>query len=260
MKRRCDDFTLVELLVVICLASLLFGIVLPAFSRMVTGSAVDRLASNLKLRLEQTQSQAAVSRRPTALILPQTPAANPFPAPADDDSAEVKNEKNNALAARLGGSRMCYVDSVNTDDGTAEFKSWVPHEEWSQPERGAFLIRATKEESEVAKEGELQAIGNGTNAGLTTNIVLSGTPLLSINSYKNLDSDTEVSKRDNCAVIFSPNGNMRSNAKEVYLVVGEAMVNGDKLIFPGGGDAGAHNFRALKINKFTGRVEYFSKK
>ena len=259
VKRRCDDFTLVELLVVICLASLLFGIVLPAFSRMVTGSAVDRLASNLKLRLEQTQSQAAVSRRHTALILPHTPAADPFPAPLPTDSAEVKKEKTKAQAARLGGSRMCFVDSVKTDDGTAEFKGWVPNEEWSQPDRGAFLIRATDAESDVAKEGDLQAVGNGTNAGIATNVVLTGTPLLTVKNCKILDADTDGSDRGSCAVVFSPNGNMRSK-KDVYLVVGEAMVNGDKLIFPGGGDAGAHNFRALKINKITGRVEYLSKK
>ena len=252
MKRRRDDFTLVELLVVICLASLLFGIILPAFSRMVTGSAVDRLASNLKLRLEQTQSQAAVSRRHTALILPHTPAAAPFPAPAPADSAEVKNEKTKAQAARLGGSRMCYVDNVtlSATPPAADFKSWVPNEEWSRPERGAFLIQATDKESDVAAEGSQQAVGNGTNGGLATNIVSTGTPLLTVNSYEG------GTARGSCAVVYSPNGNMR-NQKDIYLVVAEAMINGSKLIFPGGGDAGAHNFRALKINHITGRVEYY---
>ena len=236
MKRRRKDFTLVELLVVICLASLLFGIVLPAFSRMVTGSSVDRLTSNLKLRLEQTQSQAAVSRRHAALVLPN----------GTDTVWTDSQEK----AARLGGSRMCYVDPVDTSAGTAGFKSWVPNEEWSRPDRGAFLIRVTDDESDVAAEGSQQSVGDGTNAGDATLIGKGTAPLLTVNSYNG------GAARSSCAVVYSPNGNMR-NQKDIYLVVAEAMVNGGKLIFPGGGDAGAHNFRALRINHVTGRVEYF---
>ena len=237
MKRRCNDFTLVELLVVICLASLLFGIVLPAFSRMVTGSAVDRLSSNLKLRLEKTQSQAAVSRRHTALILP--------------NGADWTDSKEQA--ARLGGSRMCYVDNVDTSAGTAAFKRWVPNEEWSQPERGAFLIRVTDNpdgDDGVAVEGSAQKVGDGTNAGEATILAKGTKPLLTVNSYEG------GAARSSCAVVFSPNGNMR-NQRDICLVVAEAMPNGSKLIFPGGGDAGAHNFRALKINRITGRVEYY---
>ena len=237
MKRRCNDFTLVELLVVICLASLLFGIVLPAFSRMVTGSAVDRLTSHLKLRLEQTQSQAAVSRRHTALILPNGGTS------VWTDSKEQ--------AARLGGSRMCYVDNVDTSAGSAKFKRWVPNEEWTRPERGAFLIRVTDNESDVAAEGSQQSVGDGTNAGLATSIVPeTRTPLLKIDSYEG------GTARSSCAVVYSPNGNMR-NQNDIRLVVAEAMINGGKLIFPGGGDAGAHNFRVLTINHVTGRVEYY---
>lgn len=243
VKRRCDDFTLVELLVVICLASLLFGIVLPAFSRMVTGSAVDRLASNLKLRLEQTQSQAAVSRRHTALILPSG-----GPSVWTDPKEQ---------AARLGGSRMCYVDTVDTSAWTAKFKSWVPNEEWSRPERGAFLIRVTDNgdgDDGVAVEGSAQKVGDGTNAGELTLLAKGTAPLLTVNSYEG------GAARSSCAVVYSPNGNMR-NQNDIYLVVAEAMVNGtgstSKLIFPGGGDAGAHNFRALRINHITGRVEYY---
>ena len=249
VKRRCDDFTLVELLVVICLASLLFGIVLPAFSRMVTGSAVDRLSSNLKLRLEQTQSQAAVSRRPTALILPN----------GTDTVWTDSQEK----AARLGGSRMCYVDNVNISSSppSADFKSWVPNEDWTRPERGAFLVRITDtpqysneddptKTKGVAAEGGLQHVGNGTNSGANTVAAENSTALLTINSYNG------GAARSSCAVVYSPNGNMR-NQKDIYLVVAEAMINGSKLIFPGGGDAGAHNFRALKINHITGRVEYY---
>ena len=108
---RHNKFTLVELLVVICLASLLMGVVLPAFNRMVTGSAVDRLASNLKLRLERAQSHAASSRRHVAVILPHR---------GTDDGVW----KDKAKDARYGGSRMCYVD-WDSDNGKAVFRKWL---------------------------------------------------------------------------------------------------------------------------------------
>ena len=110
MNMRHNKFTLVELLVVICIASLLMGLVLPAFNRMVTGSAVDRLASNLKLRLERAQSHAASERCHVALILPS----------GSDWTGNGKDVK-----ARNGGSRMCFVADPGADY-SAEFKKWLP--------------------------------------------------------------------------------------------------------------------------------------
>lgn len=235
---RHNKFTLVELLVVICIASLLMGVVLPAFNRMVTGSAVDRLASNLKLRLERAQSQAASSRRHVALILPHGNTTT------WTDSQEQ--------AARLGGSRMCYVD-WNPELSEATFRSWVPDEEWSTPERGAYLVRVTDQVSGIAAEGSPQP--TGTNSGLNT-LINHGSAGDDAKPLKNVIgtlSPSSTSSPVNCAIVFSPNGNVRSSA-DVYLVVAEAMSDGAALIFPGGA---AYNFRALKINRVTGKVEYY---
>ena len=239
MNMRHNKFTLVELLVVICIASLLMGLVLPAFNRMVTGSAVDRLASNLKLRLERAQSHAASSRRHVALILPHGTGWN--------DSQEQ--------AARLGGSKMCYVD-WNADNSTAAFRRWVPDEDWSVPERGAFLVYATNQESQIAAEGSPQPIG--TNAGLDTVIyngsgAASDKPLKDMTGSLTVPSGTPTSNPVNSAIVFSPNGNIRSTS-DVYLVVAEAMASGNQLVFPGGA---VHNYRVLKINRVTGKVEYY---
>lgn len=243
MKKRYNRFTLVELLVVICIASLLMGVVLPAFSRMVTGSAVDRLASNLKLRLERARSHAASSRRHVALVLPH----------GTDSTWKESAEQ----SARLGGSRMCYVN-WNSDDHTAAFQRWVPDEEWSTPERGAYLLRATRNESDIVKEGNAQPIDTNGSSGIDT-LLYSGTadsadskPLKDLTGIL---SPGTTSSPANSAIVFSPNGNVRSTA-DVYLVIGEAMNNGSTLVFPGGG---VYNFRVLKINRITGKVEYFSK-
>ena len=245
VKRRCDDFTLVELLVVICLASLLFGIVLPAFSRMVTGSAVDRLASNLKLRLAQAQSHAASSRGHVALLLPNGTAGGTGTWKATSEGA-----------ARLGGSRMCYVD-WNVDTNKAAFKGWVPDDDWTEPDRGAFLIRAIRNAANVAAEGSAQTIL--TNAGRDTLLDNSATDDPTVAKSKPLKDLTGTlagsSTADpvNCAVVFGPRGNVRTT-EDLYLVIAEGSVNGTSLVFPGGG---AYNCRALKVNHVTGRVEYY---
>ena len=235
---RHNKFTLVELLVVICIASLLMGVVLPAFNRMVTGSAVDRLASNLKLRLERAQSQAASSRRHVALILPHGPETT------WTDSQEQ--------AARLGGSRMCYVD-WDPESSVATFRSWVPDEDWSTPERGAYLVYVTNQESQIAEEGKPQSIG--TNAGSKTQ-VYNGSAAVDAKPLKDVSgtlAPSTTSSPVNCAIVFSPNGNVRSS-DDVYLVVAEAMNDGSSLIFPGGA---IHNYRVLKVNRVTGKVEYY---
>ena len=241
MKKRYNRFTLVELLVVICIASLLMGVVLPAFSRMVTGSAVDRLASNLKLRLEQARSHAASSRRHVALVLPHGTAST---------WTDAKEQ-----AARLGGSRMCYVN-WNSDDHTAAFQRWVPAEDWSQPERGAYLLRVTRNVSDIAAAGSAQNIG--TNSGIET-LIYSGSGDASDNKpLKDITgtlSPGSTFSPVNSAIVFSPDGNIRSTA-DVYLVIGEAMNNNSTLVFPGGA---VYNFRVLKINRITGKVEYFSR-
>lgn len=225
---RHNKFTLVELLVVICIASLLMGVVLPAFNRMVTGSAVDRLASNLKLRLARAQSEAAASRRDVALVLPNGTV------PADWNDA------------RLGGSRMCYV-TTNSYVGT--FNAWVPDETWVMPENGAYLIYAGNDPAQIAAAGNAQRFGDNVGKPELSSSVASVTNPAEEKPLKDITGTFSAS---NNAIIFSPLGNIRSK-RDVYLAVAEAFRNGDSLVFPGGG---AYNFRALKINRLTGNVEY----
>lgn len=230
---RHYKFTLVELLVVICIASLLMGLVLPAFNRMVTGSAVDRMSSNLKLRLQRAQAEAATSRRDVALILPN----------GADISGTDAAEWN---AARLGGSRMCYVTTANY---VGSFSAWVPDETWTYPERGACLIYAGNDPTQIAAQGTAQPFGNNVSSPTITSAISATT---SFDTEKPLKSITGGRSAANCAIIFSPKGNVRST-RDVYLAVAEAALNNGNLFFPGGA---AYNVRALKINYLTGNVEY----
>ena len=235
--RNGRRFTLVELLVVIVIASLLMGVVLPAFTRMITGSAVDRLSSNLKLRLAQTQSHAASSRSHVALLLPNG---------STSDWTDAKEQ-----AARLGGSRMCYVN-WDVDTSKAAFKSWVPDDDWTEPDRGALLIRATDNAGNVAAEGSAQAtLSDAGRATLLDNSASAGSKALK--DLTGTLAGSSTSNPVNCAVVFGPRGNVRTTA-DFYLVVAEGSADETKLSFPGGG---ALNFRALKVNRVTGKVEYY---
>ena len=60
----------------------------------------------------------------------------------------------------------------------------------------------------------------------------------------------------NSALIFSPKGKLCS-ARDVYLVVAEAQLENNTLFYPGGNGSGSYNWVALKINHFTGKVEYY---
>lgn len=231
---RHNRFTLVELLVVICIASLLMGVVLPAFSRMVTGNAVDRLASNLKFRISRAQSEAASSRRDVALILPN----------GADVTITGADEWN---AARLGGSRMCYVTTSNY---AATFDRWVPDDWWVMPERGASLIYAGNDPGQIAATGSPQRFGNNVSKPTTASSIAAVTGTPGSDPLKAVSvGGTSVA---NSAIIFSPKGNMRST-RDLYLAIAETAVTGTTLLFPGGE---AYNFRALKINHLTGNVEY----
>ena len=248
MNKRHNKFTLVELLVVICIASLLLGLVLPAFNRMVTGSAVDRLASNLKLRLERAQSHAASSRRHVALLLPNGNTKTKWV-----DDSKVEN-------ARLGGSRMCYVDNVqvkgegaSSEYYTSEFKRWLPDEDWTTPARGALLI-AVSSTDPVKSDGTLDATYIEHNKEITGNILKGsgkGKPFKETQNIKFSEGGNQVTVEDS-AVIFSPKGGIRSNA-DIYFVIAEAAIDGDRVLYPGGQ---INNYRVLKINRLTGKVEY----
>lgn len=245
-----NRFTLVELLVVICIASLLMGVVLPAFNRLVTGSAVDRLASNLKLRLERAQSHAASSRRHVALLLPNGATETNW----TDDSTDPGIKK-----ARLGGSKMCYVDNVvvsgTPEVFTSQFGRWLPDEDWTDPERGALLV-AVSSTSPVDSDGNLTVAKCIAHNGILTGDILNGSgkarPLKEIQGVKFTAAATAKTVSD-CAVIFSPKGGIRSGA-DVYLVIAEAVSDGDKVLFPGGQ---INNFRVLRIDRLTGKVEYY---
>ena len=237
-KRYENRFTLIELLAVVALISLLMGIGVPAFARMIRGSRVDECARNIKLALEQAQMLAASERRYVAVVFP---------------NGEVDSDVSQTLSPyRLGGFRIAYVKKKG--NGVYGFSKWVDGSNWSNAPSGAMLTRiGTKYFDADSSSGDI--------TGCTKKIddKLEGADeLKALADVKDDNGDTlKVGKK--AALIYTPYGGIVSSAK-LYLLISEATVDGDSIVYPTAGVTGSNrtsNYKVLKVNNLTGRVEFY---
>ncbi len=231
-------FTLVELLVVVGLISLLLGLVAPAFSRMMSGNKVADATGNLKLGLEQAQSYAVSRRTYVALILPNASSAN-----TDDDGE---------LSAMFGGFRVAEV-SIDRNSSVITFKQWVDDFPWkARGEGGVLIYNSTVDTGATGSSVVKDGVFKKTISEETKKVKFEG--LLNVEGLIMQDGTAPVT-RENCAIIFSPYGGCYCGTS-YYFVVAEGKVNEDRLELAG--EKGEIiNFLTLKVNGYTGRVEYY---
>lgn len=225
-KRR---FTLIELLAVVALISMLMMVGVPAFARMIRGSKVDESARNIKLALEQAQMRAASERCYVAVIFP---------------NGDVTDS---VVPYRLGGFRTAYVKKKA--GGGYEFSKWVDPE-WRNAPSGALLVKIDT--------GSFSTTDNDvTGCTEKSDDDLEGANALKeITGVKEGNSELKVGKHT--AVIFTPYGRIEGG-KKIYLLVSEAVVNGENITYPTATVTGSNrtsNYKVLKINNLTGRVEF----
>lgn len=225
-KRR---FTLIELLAVVALISMLMMVGVPAFARMIRGSKVDESARNIKLALEQAQMRAASERCYVAVIFP---------------NGDVTDS---VVPYRLGGFRTAYVKKKA--GGGYEFSKWVDPE-WRNAPEGALLVKIDT--------GSFSTTDNDvTGCTKKSDDDLEGANALKeITGVKEGNSELKVGKHT--AVIFTPYGRIEGG-KKIYLLVSEAVVNGENITYPTATVTGSNrtsNYKVLKINNLTGRVEF----
>ena len=237
IERYKSRFTLIELLAVVALISLLMAIGVPAFSRMIRGSRVDECARNIKLGLEQAQMRAASERRHVAVI---------FPNGSDSNVADKLKPY------RLGGFRTAYVNK----NGTAyDFVGWVDGSDWRNAPNGAILTRIDTSKFTTESNGDV----TGCTAKATDALKGATGSLKSLSGVKDDDGTTALEAGANTALIFTPYGEVVSTSK-LYLLVSEAVVEGDDIKYPTAGTNGSgrtSNYKVLKINNLTGRVEFY---
>ena len=233
IRRYERRFTLIELLTVVALISMLMAVGVPAFARMIRGSKVDESARNIKLALEQAQMRAASERCYVAVI---------FPYSSVSDSLKPY---------LLGGFRTAYV---RKNGSNYDFIRWVDGGDWSNAPNGAALVKVATARSDVSPND------NGYVTGCTTSTgVLEGSVYLSPVSGVKDDKGVALNFSGGArGIVFNSYGGAEGGSK-LYLLVSEALIEGTAVTYPtaqSSGDNSTANYRVLKVNNLTGRVEF----
>ena len=238
-------FTLVELLAVVALIGMLMALGVPAFARMIRGNKVDECARTIKLGLEQAQMRAAGERRYVAVIFPNG------------------NSVDDALKPyRLGGFRTAYVKKAGEGDAVAySFVRWAD-DGWRNAPSGAMLVRCSASTISPDSKG---FVDNCTEKA-ADGIAGASDVFKQVSNVKD-DNGAALQVGAECALIFNQYGGLEGGNK-ICLLVSEAAVEDGSIVYPhakeetvgsGGEDNknSTSNYRALKVNNLTGRVEFY---
>ena len=215
-------FTLIEMLIVVGIASLLFALLGPAFTRMTQSRAVEQHASGLKLGMERARALAVSQRRYVAMLLP------------DKKTNDAEIDK-----FRYGGYRLAFVTQDVSNIPTAidssngfSFDSWIAEEEWRNSGKGkAHLVGISTttspsaalmpEETQITEDYEAEFKNKSTLSKLSV----------------------DISKEFAC-LLFTPNGDVKtavdSDSELYFWVCSEFFYNQQK----------------IRLNKINGKVEY----
>lgn len=238
-KKKLDfnNFTLVELLVVMVLMALLLYIAAPAFEKIAKGFGLDGASSQMMGALKLARDKAITEKKYLALLLPHRDAPGTGTLPADYIHRAY---------------RMCIVSENYSDsesgapryaNKTFTFVSWLPGSNWEFVPTGTAILEYDQEYKVGA--GDTDDINN---------------LLHSSNPHEEVDgvdcSDIGAGTVDNVlAAIFKPTGEIPSLQR--YLSLGEAVYSNGSLVFTNNlPRKHGQGVIILKVDSYTGRVSY----
>ena len=118
MKRAVRKFyTLVEIMTVIVIAAILFGIGIPAFTTMIQGSNMTVAIRQLSAKISAARAYAVTNRCKVAVLLPEV---------VENSSGTKKDD------CCFSVYRVCVVDSANA------FQEWIEDENWKTLPNGIY--------------------------------------------------------------------------------------------------------------------------
>jgi prepilin-type N-terminal cleavage/methylation domain-containing protein len=238
-------FTLLELMVVIVIASIVIAFAVPAFQKLAIGGGVDAAARMVSSQLSLARAEAISRRKCVAVIMP----GKDFKKDDDDDENLYKYQSFRAALIKDNG-------------GVYEFESWVEGSEWSFLPTGTVIAEADTDAYErksnpvSTNTAELIDVSSsGSPIQLEIPVDSAGKPSWKIEDNGNVevrDGTEEIYPgQDNTkvrAVIFKPNGRCM---KRTYVTILEAVAPEGEII-----RENKFNIRVMEINAYTGQIRY----
>lgn len=135
MKKRIrrSFYTLVEIMTVIVIAAILFGIGIPAFSTMIQGSNMTIAIRQLSAKMQAARAYAVSNRCKVALLL-----------------MEQESELDNPDHV-FSAYRVCLVDG---DSSPFAFQGWIEEENWRDLPKGILRNALPSSAAEVKIEAD----------------------------------------------------------------------------------------------------------
>jgi len=130
MRRAVRKFyTLVEIMTVIVIAAILFGIGIPAFTTMIQGSNMTVAIRQLSAKISAARAYAVTNRCKVAVLLPEVV----------ENSAGTKKDD-----CCFSAYRVCVVDSADA------FQEWIEDENWKTLPNGIYRESVSNTKSVTA--------------------------------------------------------------------------------------------------------------
>ena len=132
---RKQFFTLIEIMVVIVIAAIMFGIGIPAFSTMIQGNTMTQAIRMTTAKIKAARAYAVVNKCKVALLLPGK----------DNTLQEGDTSKDHLIWSAY---RVCVVDDSNA------FVSWIDGEDWKTLPIGILRAGDTSADNKDAVSNE----------------------------------------------------------------------------------------------------------
>ncbi len=115
MRKHVYGYTMVEILMVIVIAAILFGIGIPAFSTLIRGNAMTVSIRQLTAKIQAARSYAVTNRCYVAIVFP-----------TDETQTDATDNRIKRSFPYMS-FRPC---KVTTDGTNLDFDSWIDGEDW----------------------------------------------------------------------------------------------------------------------------------